>query len=386
MNMSLYKNDFLLADSNYLLNHSVGRPLKTIEKAFKDSFLSPWQHSGKEPWANWLDVINNFQLALSSLFNAPAVEFCPQVNLSSSLTKILMSLVPLNKDNVVILMSEIDFPSMGFVLQKALPKSAEIRFIDKSVDVTDANVWQQHLTKDIDLVFVSKAYSNTGQLAPIREVISLAKEQNIISVLDIAQSAGVIPLNLQDVRPNFMIGSSVKWLCAGPGAAYLWVNPDIIEQCQPKDVGWFSHENPFEFDVHHFNYNQSAMKFWGGTPSITPFALASHSINYFATLGSIEDRGLRESRGASCVRAHNQSMIDLIVDEFDTEIMSPLNKDTRSGTVILDFKDKQTVIMEALSHANISVDARHLGMRVSAHIYNNSDDIQQFIDVVKQHY
>ncbi len=372
--MSQYKNDFLLAESNYLLNHSVGRPLKTIEKAFKDSFLSPWQSSGKEPWENWLEVINNFQLALSALFNAPAVEFCPQVNLSSSLTKILMSLASLNKQNVVILMSEIDFPSMGFVLQNALPKSAEIRFINKNLDITDANVWQQHLSKDIDLVFVSNAYSNTGQLAPVREVISRAKEQGIISVLDIAQSAGVIPLNLQDVRPNFMIGSSVKWLCGGPGAAYLWINPDSIEQCQPKDVGWFSHENPFEFDIHHFNYNQSAMKFWGGTPSITPFALASHSIHYFATLG------------ANNVRTHNQAMIDLIVDEFDTEIMSPLHKETRSGTVILDFKDKQTVIMHALGHANISVDARHLGMRVSAHIYNNTDDIQQFIDVVKQHY
>ena len=372
--MSNYKNDFLLADSNYLLNHSVGRPLKTIEKAFKDSFLSPWQNSGKEPWANWLGVINDFQLALSSLFNAPAEQFCPQVNLSSSLTKILMSLASLNKHNVVILMSEIDFPSMGFALQKALPKSAEIRFIDKRLDITNANVWQQHLTKNIDLVFVSKAYSNTGQLAPVREVIARAEELGIISVLDIAQSAGVIPLNLQDVSPNFMIGSSVKWLCGGPGAAYLWVNPNTIEQCQPKDVGWFSHENPFEFDIHHFHYHQSAMKFWGGTPSITPFALASHSIRYFVTLGT------------SCVRAHNQSMIDLIVDEFDTEIASPLNKDTRSGTVILDFKDKQTVIMEALSDANISVDARHLGMRVSAHIYNDSDDIQQFIDVVKQHY
>ena len=372
--MSRYKSDFLLADSNYLLNHSVGRPLKTIEKAFKESFLSPWQHLAKEPWANWLDVIHNFQLALSSLFNAPAEQFCPQVNLSSSLTKILMSLTSLNKDNVVILMSEIDFPSMGFALQKALPKSADIRFIDKSLDITNANVWQQHLTKDIDLVFVSKAYSNTGQLAPVREVISLAKELGIISVLDIAQSAGVIPLNLQDMSPHFMIGSSVKWLCGGPGAAYLWVNPGIIEQCQPKDVGWFSHENPFEFDIHHFDYNQSAMKFWGGTPSITPFALASHSIDYFATIG------------ASFVRKHNQGMIDLIVDEFDTQVMSPLNKDTRSGTVILDFKDKQTVIMDALSHANISVDARHLGMRVSAHIYNDSDDVQQFIDVVKQHY
>jgi selenocysteine lyase/cysteine desulfurase len=79
-------------------------------------------------------------------------------------------------------------------------------------------------------------------------------------------------------------------------------------------------------------------------------------------------------------------MIDLIVNEFASEIKSPVNKATRSATVILDFKDKQTTIMQALSHANISVDARHLGMRVSAHIYNDSDDIQQFIDVVKQHY
>jgi selenocysteine lyase/cysteine desulfurase len=374
MNMSLYKNDFLLADSHYLLNHSVGRPLKSIENAFKDSFLSPWQNSAKEPWADWLEVIHNFQSALGTLFNAPSDQFCPQVNLSSSLTKIVMSLAALNKDDVVILMSEIDFPSMGFALQKALPKKAEIRFINKELDITDTNVWLDHLNQDIDLVFVSNAYSNSGQLAPVSEVISRANELDVISVLDIAQSAGVIPLDLQNVRPNFMLGSSVKWLCGGPGAAYLWVNPDIIEQCQPKDVGWFSHENPFEFDIHHFAYNQTAMKFWGGTPSITPFALASHSIDYFARLG------------VSNVRTHNQQMIDLLVDEFDTEIMSPVNKEIRSGTVILDFKDKQTDILQALGKANISVDARYLGMRVSAHIYNDHSDIQHFIDVVKQHY
>ena len=90
--------------------------------------------------------------------------------------------------------------------------------------------------------------------------------------------------------------------------------------------------------------------------------------------------------GIHQVRKHNQGMIDLLVDEFETEIMSPLHAETRSGTVILDFKNKQTVIMQALSHTNISVDARHLGMRVSAHIYNDTDDIQQFIDVVKQNY
>ena len=46
----MFKESFLLADSCYLLNHSVGRPLKTAEQAFKQSFLAPWQSSGREPW------------------------------------------------------------------------------------------------------------------------------------------------------------------------------------------------------------------------------------------------------------------------------------------------------------------------------------------------
>lgn len=271
-------------------------------------------------------------------------------------------------------MSEIDFPSMGFALQKALPTSAKIRFIDKDLDITKSEVWLEHLNDDVDLVFVSNAYSNTGQLAPVQQIIPRAKQLGIISILDIAQSAGVIPLDLDALRPDFMLGSSVKWLCGGPGAGYLWVNPDIIEQCQPKDVGWFSHENPFEFDIHHFAYNQSAMKFWGGTPSVAPYALASHSIQYFAKIGP------------SNVRSHNQKMIDRIVEAFDTEIISPLPSEARSGTVILNFKNKQAKIMDGLKQANISVDARHLGMRVSAHIYNDADDIQQFIDLVKQNY
>lgn len=370
----MYKNDFLLADSCYLLNHSVGRPLKTAEQAFKDSFLSPWQHSGREPWGDWLSIIEQFKTALAQLFNGNADDFCPQVNLSSALTKLVMSLEQLQQSNIVVLMSESDFPSMGFALQKALADSAEIRFIDKALDITDINVWDEHLTADVDLAFISNAYSNTGQLAPVAELLPLAKSRNILTILDIAQSAGVIPLDLSTQTPDFMIGSSVKWLCGGPGSAYLWVNPLHIEHCTPKDVGWFSHQNPFEFDIHHFNYQNNAMKFWGGTPSITPFALSAHSIAYFANIGSQQ------------IRAHNQQMIDLVVNEFAAQLVSPLDADKRSGTMILNFADKQQQILSTLRHNNISVDARHLGMRVSPHIYNDRADMKNFINLIKQAY
>ena len=370
--MRNYKEDFVLADSTYLLNHSVGRPLKSAESAFKESFMSPWQASGVEPWAQWLTVITEFQRSLSLLFNAPSDEFCPQINLSSALSKTVMSLEALQKNKVVVLMSEIDFPSMGYALNKSLPECAELRFIDKHLDITNEEVWQQHLTAEVDLVFVSKAYSNTGQLAPVGAIIEQARSLDIISILDIAQSAGVIPLDLQVTRPDFMLGSSVKWLCGGPGAAYLWVNPDIMDQCQPIDVGWFSHDNPFEFDIHEFRYHPTALRFWGGTPSIAPYAFASHSINYFAKIG------------VDNVRKHNQSMIEKMITSFGCSIRSPFDSETRSGTVIMHFGERQSVIKEAFTKSGISVDERVAGLRVSAHVYNTAEDIDKLIQVVEQ--
>lgn len=369
--MEDFKNDFMLAPGCYLLNHSVGRPLKTAEQSFKQQFFTPWQDSGVEPWGDWLGIIERFTQALSILFNAPASEFCPQVNLSSALTKLVMSVERLQQSDTVILMSELDFPSMGFALKKALPSGCELRFIPAKSDITDANVWDSYITSDVDMVFVSHAYSNTGQLSPIKQIVETAKAREALSLIDIAQSAGVVPLDLNALQADFMIGSSVKWLCGGPGAAYLWVNNQHIADCQPKDVGWFSHENPFEFDIHDFRYHQSALKFWGGTPSIAPYAIACHSIEYFSRVGSI------------ALRQHNQQLLDVIAAELEGKVVSPREKSHRSGTIILDFADKQQQVLQTLKSANVSVDVRSFGMRVSPHIYNDEADIQEFLQLVK---
>ncbi|PKG55464.1 MULTISPECIES: aminotransferase class V-fold PLP-dependent enzyme [unclassified Shewanella] len=365
-----YKKDFMLAPGSYLLNHSVGRPLQTAEADFKQQFFTPWQESGIEPWRDWLGIIERFTDGLSRMFNAPASEFCPQVNLSSALTKLVMSVDSLQRDDTVILMSEIDFPSMGFALKKALPKNCELRFIPKALDITDANVWDAHLTTDIDMVFVSHAYSNTGQLSPVDDIVAAAKSRGVLTLIDIAQSAGVVPVDLGALQADFMIGSSVKWLCGGPGAAYLWVNRQHIADCQPKDVGWFSHENPFEFDIHDFRYHKSALKFWGGTPSVAPYAIAAHSIDYFCQLGSEK------------LRQHNQHLIELVANELGSELVSPREQDKRSGTMILNFGHRQQQILSALKSANISVDARSQGIRVSPHIYNDEADMWRLLELV----
>ena len=366
-----FKDDFILTNSNYLLNHSVGRPLKTSENDFAERFYEPWKKSNDEPWEKWLETINDFTLSLAKIFNAKQSEFCPQVNLSSGLTKILMSLKQVQKKKSVVLVSEIDFPGMGFALKKSLPEDCEIRFIPENEDITNSSIWDAYMTEDIDLVFVSHAYSNTGQLSPISDVISMARSRDIISILDIAQSAGIVPIDLTALKPDFMLGSSVKWLCGGPGAAYLWVNTERLSSCEPKDVGWFSHENPFEFDIHNFRYHNSALKFWGGTPVVAPFVIATNSINYFTKIG------------IKNIRKHNQALIAKTANEIDLEFVSPRDEAIRGGTMILDFGSNQQKVLNHLQDNNIGVDLRRHGIRISPHIYNDEQDIDQLISVIK---
>ena len=366
-----FKDDFILTNSNYLLNHSVGRPLKTTENDFAERFYEPWKKSNDEPWEKWLETINDFTLSLAKIFNAKKSEFCPQVNLSSGLSKILMSLKQVQKKKSVVLVSEIDFPGMGFALKKSLPEDCEIRFIPANEDITNSSIWDAYMTEDIDLVFVSHAYSNTGQLSPISDVISMARSRDIISILDIAQSAGIVPIDLTALKPDFMLGSSVKWLCGGPGAAYLWVNTERLSSCEPKDVGWFSHENPFEFDIHNFRYHDSALKFWGGTPVVAPFVIATNSINYFTKIG------------IKNIRKHNQALIAKTANEIDLEFVSPRDEAIRGGTMILDFGSNQQKVLNHLQDNNIGVDLRSHGIRISPHIYNDEQDIDQLISVIK---
>ena len=136
-------------------------------------------------------------------------------------------------------------------------------------------------------------------------------------------------------------------------------------------MGWFSHENPFEFDIHDFRYKDTAMRFWGGTPSIAPYVIAAHSINYFNQIGIKK------------IRQHNQMLIKKVSGEFDDEFVSPREEVKRGGTMILDFKNNQERILSRLKENNISVDVRSQGIRISPHIYNDEADMSHLIEVIK---
>ncbi|WP_028117088.1 aminotransferase class V-fold PLP-dependent enzyme [Ferrimonas senticii] len=363
--------DFQLPNGHYLASHSAGRPLIRVGQVIAQRYLEPWAGNSAEPWAGWLAEIERFRQQLALLFAVDASGVCPQSNVSSGVAKVAMAL-PALQAGKPLLMSEHDFPSIGFALAKALPLGTEqIRFIPKHLDLTDANVWERYITDDLALVWVTHGFSNLGALAPLAEIAQLARTKGILTAVDVAQTAGVIPLNASALGIDMLFGSCLKWLCGGAGAGFMWLRPELNCQCQPKDVGWFSHQDPFAMDIHQFQYHDEALRFWGGTPSVAPFVIAADSIGYFNQLGI--DR----------VRQHNLALQQQLLEQIGDLVVSPHQATQRSGTLIINVGAKQPRLLSALQAAGGMLDERHAGVRLSPHIYNDSDDIDAMIAAIQ---
>ena len=371
--MTTIRDQFFMPKDIYLLSHSVGLlPKNTQVQA--NIFLDLWKTCGSDAWDEWLTVIKRYNTALATLLNGNVDEFCPQVNVSSALEKIVYSL-PKRHSRKKIILSELDFPSMGFVLETFKKNGYELQFIPKTSCSKRLDVWAHYLKEDVYLAFITDVYSGDNSRNPIADITKITREKGIFSIVDIAQSVGVIPIDVQKWEADFLIGSSLKWLCGGPGAGFLWVNLSEINKFLPLDVGWFSQQIPFDLNIHHFHYAKTALRFLGGTPSVFPLYLASSGIETILDIG------------VNTIHKHNQALLDILLnvaEEYGLNVLSPQNPQYRGGTFVIKFTDHEKAMSLFKKH-NIMVDSlHHFGMRFSPHIYNTRDEISVMAQVLKQ--
>ncbi len=369
--MGFSSDGFDRPDGNYLLNHSVGVPPSSTRDYVNDRLISDWMSAPQGAWDRWMAELDGFHAELARLFNHEPKWFCHQANVSSGATKIVHAL-PFDRSRPVILLPERAFPSLGYVAKAAQAAGYQTRMMPRDVDDGAVETWQQAMTDDVGIVLVPHVLSNVGTQLPVAAILEQARTAGAVSVVDVAQSAGVLPIDLRTWQPDFIVGTSVKWLCGGPGAGFLWANPDIIDRCRPLDVGWFSHEAPFEFDINDFRLSPDARRFWGGTPSPIPAAIARLGI---AAINDI---------GVPAVREHNLTLTQRLIDAVDERVLvSPHQPLQRSGTVVLHpDPGERSAALDALTAAGVQIDERDEGLRISPHVANTIEDIDAVVDVV----
>ena len=341
----------------YALAHSVGCLPTRAAAAIQQHYLQPWQLQGGDAWPAWLSSIDEFKQSLAVLFGGEAAAYCPQANLSSGLAKLLPAL-PRRPGRMVLLAAEDSFPSMAFVLQQARETGYETRLIPRAQDPSSIGTWSGALTPEVAAALVTHVHSNTGIVAPVADIAALCRERDIYSVVDVAQSAGILPVSVADFAADVVLGSCVKWLCGGPGAGFMWIRPSLLSRLTPTDVGWFSHDDPFEFDVHSFRYADDARRFWGGTPSVAPYVVATVGLRTIAEIGVDE------------IRAHNRELMQVFRGELPAPWRDRVDVGRIGGTACIPLGDAREKILGSLRANSVRADSRGSVVRLSFHVYN----------------
>jgi selenocysteine lyase/cysteine desulfurase len=323
-------------------------------QALGESFFQPWAQAG-DAWPQWLQAIEAFKSGLARLLGGRAEDFSPQVNLSSALSKLLPALRAQSSRSILLTHANA-FPSMGFVLERATGFERQLF----SGAAADAEAWYEALNETIAAVVITHVHSNSGVIEPVRAITERCRTLGITSIVDVAQSAGIIPIALDELGADLVIGSCVKWLCGGPGAGFMWVRPELLVTLAPADVGWFSHDNPFELDIAHFQYAADARRFWGGTPSIAPYVLATHALE------------LIDRIGVAAIRLHNRKLKQAFIAQ--TPGPSVRSEAETGGTVCLQLNQRAETVAAALRTAGHFFDKRGQTLRLSFHIYNEESE------------
>jgi kynureninase len=369
-----YRDRFpILGDCVYLINHS----LAAMPAAVEDNLLEyarMWRERGIRSWGEgwWeMPVTVGDQLA-RIMGGAPGtivmhqnVTVAEEVVLSCFRTEALRDGGARNR----VVYEEANFPSVRYLYQ-AQP-DLEVVTVEDDRAIVDA------IDERTLLVPISHVLFKNAEIQDIEPIIRRAHDAGAYVVLDCYQSAGVVPFDLTELGVDFAVGGSVKWLCGGPGAGWLYVRPDLADRLEPTFVGWQGHARPFAFEP-ELEYAPGVRRFLTGTPNVPAL--------YAATAGYdiVEEVGVDRIRERSL---HLTSLLIALLDDAGFEISSPREAPRRGGTVLVRTPTDSAVHRE-LGERGIICDFRpDAGIRLGPHFYNSEDELRhtvaQLTDIVE---
>ena len=359
--------------SGYFLYHSIGTfPGKAASMTQAlDEFAEAWSAEDDAQWPYALQQRQAFIEAWQRLIAAPAHSLTTAENVTTALFSLIGGLPSNVLRNKRVLVAADCFPSLHFLLAKLQDRFG---FTLDTVPLREGSRWVndddvlERWGPDVGLALLTLVSSTSSHRCDVARLAEHGRRMGSIVGVDITQGVGVVPFSVSALPVDFVVSTSLKWLCGTSGAGILYVRPDLIQQCQPELRGWFSQENPFSWDLDKFNYAGDARRFDHGTPAI------------LASVASLPGLQWVERTGVDAITAQNRQSTERLVaiaQENGWTLASPLNPQERGGSVMITLPDHAVPsdIVAGLRKRALYADARGTTLRLSPGMVTTQDDV-----------
>lgn len=357
MDVADYRDRFpILFDTTYLINHSLAAMPAAAEDRLVE-YTRMWRTRGIRAWGEgWWDLPLTVGDQVGRIVGAPPGTTCMHQNVTVAVAVVLSCFRPAGPRNRIVYL-EGEFPSVRYLLQAQRGVEIEV--------VPDLDALLEAIDERTLLVPISHVLFKTAELQDVAAVQQRAGEVGAHVILDAYQSAGAVPLDLRRLGVAFAVGGSVKWLCGGPGAGWLYVRPDLAEQLEPALVGWQGHARPFAFEP-ELEYAGGIARFLTGTPNVPALFAATAGYDVI------------EEAGVEAIRRRSLDLTEHLIrlaDAAGFEVTSQRQASQRGASVTVRMPGFEGVHRE-LAAREILCDFRpDVGLRFGPHFFNTEEEL-----------
>ena len=365
----------------YFLYHSIGLyPGKEADlAAAMAEFAEIWSAPNDKQWGYVLRKRQDYLEAWGRLLNAPKGSLTHVDNVTEALHKLVRAMPEGWLRGKSVLVGADCFPSLHFLLAGLAPK---IGFTLKTVPRSKGKAWVEtedfiaHWDRDVALALLTWVTSTASAKLDYPALVAHGRAMGSLMVADITQAAGLIPFDVMAPKVDFVVSTSLKWLCGTAGAGILYVDKALIPELQPEGRGWFSQNNPFSWDLDKFEYAPDIRRFDTGTPGSVAAIATLPAIRWFT------------AQDQSAIAARNRAMVDRIIahaDALDLPLLSPRAAERRGGAAMLRMPDKAeaAAVVGALGVEGYSVDFRDTILRLSPGIVTEDGAIDAVFEITR---
>lgn len=273
--------EFDLPDSvTYLDGNSLGclpgavraRVTEVVDQQWGTDLIKSWNMHG------WIDLPVLTGEKIARIIGAAPGQVISCDSISINLFKLLSAALGLQSGRRVVLSQQDNFPTDLYMVQGLSDLLGAHRC---QLLTVPADELEQHLTDEVAVLMLTHVNFRSGYIHDMQRLTELAHHKGILVIWDLAHSAGVLPLQLDQCQVDFAVGCTYKYLNAGPGApAFLYVATRHLPTVTQALSGWMGHLSPFQFSAEYAGA-PGIEKFLTGTPPVISMSALDAALDVF---------------------------------------------------------------------------------------------------------
>jgi kynureninase len=361
-----WRAEFPILDrTTYMISNSLGAMPRGVYDGLR-SYADSWAERGLRAWEEgWWEMAVGVGDQIAPLIGAGPGEISLHQNVT--LTQAVISSCfdfrgPRNK----VVMVELEFPSIQYFYHEQARLGARVEVVAAPDPV---RIDLEKLLAAIDettlLVPISLVLFRSSSVVDARAIVERAHRVGAHVILDLFQATGSIPIDVRGLGVDFAVGGVLKWLCGGPGVAYLYVREDLRAKLRPALTGWIAHRRPFAFETGGIDPREDSFRYLNGTPHIPSLYACRPGLEILNKIGVV------------AIREKSMRMTARLIEGAHARgwrVNTPEMPEERAGTVSVECPHAYEVCRELLAR-EIIVDYRpKAGVRISPHFYNRDEE------------